>query len=247
MSDRARASYAIWILVAVLFAFVLVVLGHEVEVCPRGDACGTLFEKFGELPLNAMGDTLAGVFSPLAFFAAVCALLLQSRELAESRRETAKSAKALKSQSAILEKREKGEEFEELLIAICNESALEDVSWIFENQSFPEDTFGRYMEVRLHFDPLKFDTNDDLIIALGYHIAEVSGDLEIRFDRYHLPENPRVWSGYNPVRLFFYCDKISRLFPELSPAKQQRFKNLKIQKLRDALSDLTGNEEWWRP
>lgn len=45
------------------------------------------YSEFSQLPSNAIGDTLAGIFAPLAFIWIVVTVFLQSMELAEQRKE----------------------------------------------------------------------------------------------------------------------------------------------------------------
>ncbi|MFC6635951.1 hypothetical protein GV827_05075 [Sulfitobacter sp. JBTF-M27] len=246
MRKEPNGSYLSRLLWSVVCLFVAVVLVHSVKICPNGEDCETVLDAFKGLPLNAMGDTLAGIFSPLAFIAAIAALLLQSKELAESRKEAAKSALALQGQASILEKRERGEEFEELLIAISNASDLAEVGWRFEDQGDVPTAFGRNMEVNLHFRGDEYASNDELIVALSRHIHEVVSNLEDFFERFHLPENPRVWSGYKPSKILGYCDRIQAILEGLSPAKRQRFRNLELEQLTASLNSLCNNEEWWR-
>jgi hypothetical protein len=54
-----------------------------------GPELGPRYREFSDLPSNAIGDTLAGIFAPLAFIWIVVTVFLQSLELAEQRKELA--------------------------------------------------------------------------------------------------------------------------------------------------------------
>ena len=66
---------------------------------------GTFWGKLVSLPPNQIGDFLAGVFSSLAFIAAIAALWFQRSELELTRDELKKSANTLGSQVTILKQR----------------------------------------------------------------------------------------------------------------------------------------------
>lgn len=65
---------------------------------------GARYGEFWGLPLNGMGDVLAGVFAPLAFFWLFIATSLQRRELGLQRQELAETRKVLNEQRKELER-----------------------------------------------------------------------------------------------------------------------------------------------
>lgn len=72
----------------ILFGTLFIVLGRG-EFCDTEGQCIQRVEEFRRLPLNGIGDTLAGVFSPLAFALAFVAIIFQANELRHQRKEMA--------------------------------------------------------------------------------------------------------------------------------------------------------------
>jgi hypothetical protein len=62
----------------------------------NGPAGSARYSEFGGLPSNAVGDTLAGIFAPLAFIWIVVTVFLQSHELREQRNELTLTREELK-------------------------------------------------------------------------------------------------------------------------------------------------------
>ena len=225
----------------VLFGFGAAGLGHMQYPDPDYGTA-SFFEKVGNMPPNAIGDLLAGVFSPLAFFAAVVALLMQSRELKESRREAAKSADALRFQANILELRENGEHLEELLIAIVKHASSSQVCWVFRTEFQQLDTGRCDLSICVGDFDFRNDTIDKAIVGMGVEYAILLDSLQ-RQGHANLIQTPSE-KYYQPTAALGYCRKIMALYPDLSPAKRQRVDNLEIKWLLGVLEQVCSCD-WW--
>lgn len=102
--DAAKGTWLTWrwtlVSVAAFAMYLLVV--DLLYKSPRAECeTGGRPTQTACLSANEIGDAIAGIFSPLAFLAAVAALLLQTRELAAQRREIAQNSEFNRRQTDI--------------------------------------------------------------------------------------------------------------------------------------------------
>jgi hypothetical protein len=131
----------LWLL-GVIICLVLVCVGlleDDVKLADSDEWVRlTKFDQFRHLSPNGMGDTFAGLFSSLAFIAAIGALLFQRKELVEQREATQDMASSMKAQLAFFEHEKKHrlevkshEYLHELLISLTKDvqSLGEGLRW----------------------------------------------------------------------------------------------------------------------
>lgn len=197
-----------------LFGSIFVLLGRS-EFCDIDGRCMQRIEEFHRLPLNSIGDTLAGFFGSLAFVAAVIAVLLQSRELRAQREQLANHTVEFQS----LNENQELQRFETLFGQLfLNFSEI--VPRL--KSSISEDLKGREV-----FSEFKRKLSDRLQIHIYYKYPEKSLSEEVPYTYEDVREvYQKVWAPYEsdiePYLTFLH--NYYRIMDENSHAKKYHFR-----------------------
>jgi uncharacterized membrane protein YciS (DUF1049 family) len=247
------------ILLGLLVAFLAVQLG------PDGS---NQFSTFLSSPPNAIGDTLAGIFAPLAFIWIVVTVFLQSQELREQRAELSLTRQELKlareaqeKQLAVMqiqadifadEKRQRDEvaadahvnELVESLVDEFSKGDFASLRWYFSSKDDAKnyDASGSWFEARGYWP--KNVENHELFFA------ETVSHLNRELDK--AIELARTMPVVVPPgeRTMLKCalsliSSIDKQYPALSVAKQVKIDRLKILQLPVLLHKMKGEPILW--
>lgn len=255
------------------FLTILILFGVEFLAFQSGCATETCDKNklamFLESDPNEIGDTLAGLFSALAFVWIIVTVFLQSHELREQRKEfqaqrkaTEDMARAMAAQAKVFEDEQKRRDearakdlLDEKLQAVWNKIStypLNEVSWAADENY--------YTDVEEVVDiPLFQAPNDDYFDELesGIPLAEqeriirlLARSLEEAFSELgsiegvgclgHKPDKP-----YELQSLIRELEKIQELSPRLDEAQRQRCENLMLKEIRKTLQNISQQSTWW--
>lgn len=205
----------------------------------RIEAMQSLWENFTQLELNERGDALAGIFSPLAFLVAMLALLLQSKELRLSRKQTETTAKTLVEQTKILRddaNRKSQHEKYDFVVHGLNMIRQYLTDGEIEYRSNP-DKDGEYYSLLISMGKTVFnaDKDADFFDLFRRRLREETPEILARYEQGRLNKMP------NEGSIDFLTDALelaARKIDELDPIYGMKMAHYKIPLLLEAINDL---------
>jgi hypothetical protein len=253
------------LLLTAVLAFIVVVLALT-----AGPSGKVRLVEFGTLDSNEIGDTLAGIFAPLAFIWIVVTVFLQSQELAEQRRELSLTREELR---LAREAQEKMVEAAQIQASIFSDEKLSrDQSHAFSEVCAIADEIMRLakLEPLINADwrfqkeigggNTSAKTHSLIVSARDYrafpNLAELSGELSDAIyiaddkvkkylsDGWLLSSGPDLSDLLSEIRKMI--ERVNVLYEKISEADRVRVKSLDLDPLLDAIEEVEDHPDYWR-
>tara|TARA_R110002074_G_scaffold132613_3_gene275990 strand:+ start:1141 stop:1941 length:801 start_codon:yes stop_codon:yes gene_type:complete len=240
-------------LVGTILVFAIYTYLASARSCQKG-VCQTNFKHFLASSPNEIGDTLAGIAGILAFLWIIITVFLQSKELRTARQEYEKMADAQTGQLDLLEKQGKifereQEEREMASLARLTDELVTSLRWKIETSSIQwvgeDDGFQTGSVLSLSpWSPngqTEF-SNEQFFQKFLRSAQEIASNLDQFEMRTPIAKHPKRFK----LQLIYHDLKVVlKHVDQLSNTERTRMSRLEMQKLKESLNELLGNESLW--